>query len=79
MIPSKHPTPPGRKAIAVLMLVFGLTLYAFLMVYLLADIAWHPLAKLPLYVIAGIAWIFPCRNLLMWMETGTWRLPKKSK
>jgi Protein of unknown function (DUF2842) len=75
----KNPTPPGRKAIAIILLVGGLTLYSLLMVFLLADLNLPQLAKLPIYALAGIAWIFPCRNLLMWMETGTWALPKKQK
>ncbi|HEY6917016.1 MAG TPA: DUF2842 domain-containing protein [Allosphingosinicella sp.] len=27
------------------------------------------------YAAAGIAWILPLRPLLLWMETGRWRLP----
>ncbi len=71
-------SPPLRKAIAIILLVTGLTLYAFLMVYLLSDLSLNAWLKIPLYAAAGIAWIFPSRNLLMWMETGTWRLPKKT-
>ena len=28
------------------------------------------------YAVAGIAWILPLRPLLLWMETGRWRLPR---
>lgn len=29
--------------------------------------------QLPIYVIAGIAWIFPVKPLLLWMNTGKFR------
>jgi len=28
------------------------------------------------YVAAGIGWIFPVRPLLVWMETGKWRVQR---
>jgi hypothetical protein len=31
------------------------------------------LAQLPIYVVAGIAWIMPLKPLLQWMETGRWK------
>ena len=31
------------------------------------------LAQLPIYVVAGVAWIAPLKPLLQWMETGRWR------
>jgi hypothetical protein len=35
----------------------------------------HVLAQLPIYLVAGIVWILPLKPLLLWMETGRWRLP----
>jgi len=31
------------------------------------------LLKLPIYIFAGIAWIFPLKPLLIWMNTGKFR------
>ncbi len=69
--------PPSRKALAILMLVVGLIVYALAAVTLIDFLPWSDAAKIPLFAIAGVLWIFPCRNLLVWMETGKWRLPKK--
>ncbi len=69
--------PPLRKALAILMLVIGLIVYALVAVTLIDLLPWSDAAKIPLFAIAGVLWIFPCRNLLVWMETGNWRLPKK--
>jgi len=33
-------------------------------------------AQTPFYLIAGIAWIFPLKPMLRWMETGRWRVPR---
>ncbi len=71
-------TPSARKAVAIILLVLGLLLYAIVVVTLIGWLPWSDGAKIPLYAIAGIVWIFPCRNLLVWMETGRWRLPKKN-
>ena len=38
---------------------------------LIVEAPWW--AQTPYYVVAGIAWIFPVRPLLRWMETGRWR------
>jgi len=31
------------------------------------------LLQLPIYIFAGIAWIFPLKPLLIWMNTGKFR------
>ncbi|MDB5672263.1 MAG: hypothetical protein JWO25_3222, partial [Alphaproteobacteria bacterium] len=28
------------------------------------------------FIATGIVWILPLKPLLLWMETGRWRLPK---
>jgi hypothetical protein len=68
--------PSSRKVIAILILVFGLIIYALVAVTVIGWLSWSDAAKIPLFALAGIAWIFPCRHLLIWMETGRWRLPK---
>jgi hypothetical protein len=34
------------------------------------------LVQLIFYDFAGIVWIMPVNPLLLWMETGRWRVPK---
>jgi hypothetical protein len=68
---------PTRKFIALLILLFGLTIYCLTAMALMAEVAYWPLwLKTICYLVLGILWIFPCYNLLAWMETGRWR-PKK--
>lgn len=31
--------------------------------------------ELMIYATAGIIWIFPARSIVIWMETGRWRVP----
>lgn len=68
--------PALRKAVAIVILVVGLIVYAIAAVTLIGLLRWSDAAKIPLYAIAGVLWIFPCRYLIIWMETGRWRLPK---
>jgi predicted membrane channel-forming protein YqfA (hemolysin III family) len=71
--------PPVRKFIATLLLIFGLLAYAVITVTLIGLLAAPDWVKICLYALAGIAWIFPARHLLFWMETGHWFLPKQKK
>lgn len=34
---------------------------------------WPALVQAPFYLVMGIAWIFPLKPLLRWMETGRFR------
>jgi Protein of unknown function (DUF2842) len=66
--------PTLRKPLGILLMLLIIT--AWLAVILIAapfvlTLAW-PLQAL-LFAIAGVAWIFPLKPLLRWMETGAWR------
>lgn len=37
---------------------------------------WHGAVQMLFYIVAGIVWIAPLKPLLLWMETGRWRVPK---
>lgn len=37
---------------------------------------WPILVQLAFYVFTGIVWIMPLKPLLLWMETGRWRVPR---
>lgn len=66
--------PSWRKPAGMLMMLAVIALWAVLVGSLSARIATLPaVAQMIIYVAAGIAWIFPMRPLLVWMETGRWR------
>jgi predicted membrane channel-forming protein YqfA (hemolysin III family) len=62
-----------RRLLGTFILIFGLTVYCFA-VAILADVLgpkpWW--ADILLFVVAGVAWVFPCKPLLRWMQTGRW-------
>ena len=71
------PEPSWRKPIGVLAIVVGLMLYGGLV---MAVASWIGALPWPvqaiLYCALGIAWVFPVRPTLTWMETGRWTAPR---
>lgn len=60
--------PSSRSGIGMLILIVGLTLYAFLAAAigeLFEDLGLA--VQMIYYLIAGIVWIFPVKKLLQWM------------
>ena len=69
--------PSWRKPAGILLILLLIALWAFLvasLAELMPDLPWP--IEAAYYVVAGIAWIFPLRPLLLWIETGRWRLPR---
>ncbi len=70
-------TPTYRKPIGILLMVLGIMIYAGICARLIAPIAALPkLVQTLIYIILGIVWIAPLKPLLLWMETGRWRVPR---
>jgi len=68
--------PTLRKPLGVLGIIAGLAVYASIIASLAPLIgALHILVQAPIYLVLGIVWILPLKPLLIWMETGRWRLP----
>ena len=66
--------PSWRKPAGAIGILAYLTLWVVLIASFSATIGRLPaLAQLPLYVLAGVAWIAPLKPVLRWMETGRWR------
>ena len=64
--------PAGAFAIVALIIGWGVLIASFS-----ATIGrWHILVQLAFYVFTGIVWIMPLKPLLLWMETGRWRVPR---
>ncbi|MEQ1547952.1 MAG: DUF2842 domain-containing protein [Chakrabartia sp.] len=66
--------PSYRKPVGMLLILAIIALWAVLIASLASIVGqWHVLLQGLFYMIAGIAWIFPVRPLLSWMEIGRFR------
>jgi hypothetical protein len=69
--------PTLRKPLGVIAIIAGLVLYAVLVGSFADAISTLPgLVQGIVYLILGIAWVFPLRPVLLWMETGRWSVRK---
>jgi hypothetical protein len=63
--------PSWRKPAGIFAILALITGWAALVVSLSGEVGqWPILLQAVFYLIAGIAWVFPLRPLLRWMETG---------
>lgn len=71
MLPDPH-QPSWRKPVGMLLILFLVLAWSVAVVTLVDALALHPLLQAPIYLAAGIAWLwlFPMRRLLAWMELG---------
>ncbi|MBW7947116.1 DUF2842 domain-containing protein [Sphingosinicella microcystinivorans] len=68
------PKPSLRKPFGVLLLILLIALYALAAVAVAEPVTRLPaLVQLPVWVALGIAWVFPARPLVRWIETGRFR------
>jgi hypothetical protein len=52
----------------------GILAYALFVVWLFEPVATlHPLLQLPIWAVLGVAWVFPLKPVMIWIETGKWR------
>ncbi|MBL4864645.1 MAG: DUF2842 domain-containing protein [Rhodobiaceae bacterium] len=68
---SKSPQLPigARKFLGMLILMVGLVVYAIAAVWLVTSaLPDHWAVHLVFYPVAGIAWAFPARYLIAWMQ-----------
>jgi hypothetical protein len=68
--------PTLRIPFGILGLVVALAIYA-LLVAKAADLIghWHVLLQTVAYIVLGTIWLLPLKRFLVWMETGSWRIP----
>jgi hypothetical protein len=67
-------TPSLRRPFGILALLVGILAYALFVVWLFEPVAQlNPLLQAPIWLLLGIAWVFPVKPLLVWIETGKWR------
>lgn len=66
--------PTWRIPFGVLLLLFGLGLYALGVAWLSQWIGLLPVwAQAIVYLVLGLAWLLPLRRFLVWMQTGKFR------
>jgi len=69
-----NPDPSWRKPVGALAIIGIITVWAVVVAGASAVVGgWHWTAQAVFYLVAGIAWIFPIRPMLGWMETGRFR------
>ena len=69
--------PSWRKPAGILMILLVIAAWAAIVATLAGRLPAMPWPVEALFFIAaGIVWILPLRPLLIWMETGRWRVPK---
>ena len=65
------PQPSWRKPAGIFAILGIIAVWAVIVASLAGTVGeWPVLAQALFYLIAGIAWVFPLRPLLRWMETG---------
>lgn len=67
--------PSWRKPAGMFMILGLITLWAFVIGSFSRQIGSLPgWMQIPVYLVSGIIWIMPLKPLLLWMETGRWRV-----
>jgi len=67
----ENPNPSWRKPVGALAIMAIITVWAVVVVGASPVVGgWHWALQALFYLVAGIAWIFPVRPMLGWMETG---------
>lgn len=66
--------PTMRKPVGILSILLIIAIWSVIVINI-ADyiLGWPVIIQLIFFLIAGIAWIFPVRPILVWMELGRWK------
>ena len=69
-----HEEPKLRKPLGVLLIIAIITVYVLVVAALADPVTRLPvLVQTPIWIVLGIAWIFPLKPLVRWMEVGRWK------
>lgn len=68
-------TPPSpRKLVGIALILLLIVLWATFVASLAQIVGrWPILLQAPYYLVMGLAWIFPLKPLIRWIETGSFR------
>ena len=71
--------PTVRIPLGILTLLAALGAYALVIANYLPPLigTWPALAQAAVYLVLGIVWLLPLKRFLVWMETGSFRLPDR--
>ena len=69
--------PKWRNGAGIALILLLIAIWGLIVVVLSPWVAQLPfVVEMLFYIVAGIGWIFPVRPLLVWMETGKWRVQR---
>jgi hypothetical protein len=70
--------PTLRIPLGILALLAALGAYALVIANTVPALIgrWPTLAQGAVYLVLGLAWLLPLKRYLVWMETGSFRLPE---
>ncbi len=70
------PKPSWRKPAGAFLIIGMIAVWAVLVSSAMDYVPGLPFViELLIYAVAGIIWIVPARAIVIWMETGRWRVP----
>lgn len=62
--------PSWKKPVGMMLIILLIVVWAVIVASLSTVVGrWHILLQAVFYLVAGVAWIFPLKPLLRWMET----------
>lgn len=62
--------PSWKKPVGMILIILLIVVWAVIVASLSTVVGrWHMLLQAVFYLVAGVAWIFPLKPLLRWMET----------
>lgn len=68
--------PEKRGVVGMFLVLAVIALWAVIVASFSAPIGRLPvLVQLPIYIAAGIVWIFPAMPIMRWIVTGRWTKP----
>ncbi|MBB5279872.1 DUF2842 domain-containing protein [Pacificimonas flava] len=66
--------PKLRKPLGVLAMIAIITAYVVIVAGLADPVTRLPvLVQTPIWIVLGVAWIFPLKPLVRWIEIGRWK------
>ena len=73
-------TPTWRIPFGIVSLFIALMAYGIVIARYAPDIigSWSGAAQTVVYVVLGLIWLLPLKRFLVWMETGSWRIPQEA-
>ena len=69
--------PSPRKLAGIGLILAIIVLWATFVASLSPFVGkWPVLAQAPYYLFVGVAWVFPLKPLIRWIQTGSFRVPR---